>query len=479
MPSSGANPLGPRLYRNLVESAPDAMLLLDSKEYVRLANQRAEHLFGYPQRNLIGLKAETLLPEAPMPGEGVAGSEIELKARRQDGSVFPVEIRLSPLVIRRENCVAASIRDITARKEAEARLRVSETRYRRLFEATQDGILIVDAETGLVTDVNPYLLDLLGYSKNCVIGKKLWELGPYADLEASKAIFRQLQINKCVRYENLPLQTRDGEDIDVEFVSSLYKVDNERFIQCNIRDISERRLAERELAVSQARMKESNQELEQFAYSAAHDLKEPLRSVIGFGDLLRLRWGDKLDQEGREWLGLMTQSARHMQALINDLLAYSRIGHNGSDEEPIDCERELALVESQLCRLLDERQAVISHDPLPTVTGSRVEFSQLMQNLISNAIKFQPGDHPKVHISCRQVDDGWEFSVHDEGIGIPADQHKRIFQLFRRLHPSSEYEGSGVGLTLCEKIVGRMGGRIWVESEPGQGSTFYFTIKAK
>jgi light-regulated signal transduction histidine kinase (bacteriophytochrome) len=217
-------------------------------------------------------------------------------------------------------------------------------------------------------------------------------------------------------------------------------------------------------------------ELEQFAYVASHDLQEPLRMITGYTQLLEKRYGDKLDQSAKEYIGFAVDGAKRMQGLIHDLLTYSRVGSKGKAFAWTDCEAVLEKVLAGLQVAVTECGARVTHDPLPTVLGDDIQLGQLLQNLIGNAIKYRDSRLPEVHVSCRQQEADWVFSVRDNGIGIGAQYGERIFQIFQRLHTRSEYEGTGIGLALCKKIVDRHGGRIWVESELGKGSTFYFTI---
>jgi light-regulated signal transduction histidine kinase (bacteriophytochrome) len=244
-------------------------------------------------------------------------------------------------------------------------------------------------------------------------------------------------------------------------------------------DITERKRAETENAARAAELTRSNEELEQFAYIASHDLQAPLRSVSGFAQMLQRNYQDKLDKDANEYIQYITESALQMQRLISDLLAFSRIGRSKEVAVPTNLEEVLAQVQSQLQGIIDSRAAQITHDPLPTIDCVPLEINQLLQNLISNGLKFQPGDKPRVHVSARKTGATWTFSVRDYGIGISPEHHRKIFQIFQRLHTSDQYEGTGIGLALCKKIVERHGGKIWLESEPGHGATFYFTLPAR
>ena len=239
------------------------------------------------------------------------------------------------------------------------------------------------------------------------------------------------------------------------------------------------RRAEEELKRYAAELKRSNQELQQFAYVASHDLQEPLRMVASYTQLLAKRYKGKLGSDADEFIGYAVDGATHMQALINDLLDYSRVGRKGKDFEPTDCTALLERTLDNLRKAVEESSAKVTHDPLPTVMADDVQLGQLFQNLIGNALKFRSKEPPHIHISAQQKGDKWLFSVRDNGIGIDPGFSERIFTIFQRLHKRGDYPGTGIGLAICKKIVERHGGSIWVKSKPEKGSTFYFTIPAR
>jgi signal transduction histidine kinase len=240
--------------------------------------------------------------------------------------------------------------------------------------------------------------------------------------------------------------------------------------------MQERKRAEEALKEKTEELARSNQDLEQFASVASHDLQEPLRMVTSYVQLLARRYQSRLDADAEEFINFAVDGATRMHTLINDLLAYSRVGTGGKPFEPTNCETILQQSLDNLQVTMEESGAVVTHDSLPTVMADDLQLGQLFQNLIGNAIKFHGEEPPRVHVSARPEGDRWIFSVRDNGIGIAPEYAERIFIIFQRFHSREEYPGTGIGLAVCKKIVERHGGCIWVESELGKGATFYFTL---
>jgi signal transduction histidine kinase len=247
-------------------------------------------------------------------------------------------------------------------------------------------------------------------------------------------------------------------------VNSLHRMDTKR------------RQAERELQETAAKLSRSNADLEQFAYVASHDLKEPLRAISGSVQILQERYQTQLGADAEQVIRHTVEGALRMQRLIDDLLTYSRLATREAPLEPADCSAIVQEVLANLAQSIQESKAVVTHDPLPTVAGDRTQLLQVFQNLISNGIKYRSQRTPKIHIGVEDRDGEWLFSVRDNGIGIAPQYAERIFRIFQRLHTRKEYSGTGIGLAVCKKIIERHGGKIWIESEPEEGSTFFFTL---
>ncbi len=376
-----------------------------------------------------------------------------------------------------------------------ASLSASELRYRRLFEAAHDGILIVDPRTRKIVDVNPFLMKFLGYTREEFLGKELFEIGLLKDEAASQAAFQELQTAGCIRYEDLPLQAKDGHRVEVEFVSNLYQEGDQQIIQCNIRDIAARKKNENALREAEARLsryaseleeavtqrtaelRRSNLQLETFVNSIAHDLRAPLRSMQGFAQLLVQEHSDKLNQQGRDYANYINTAAQMMDRLLIDLLAFSRINQQKIELVPVPMER---IVESALsgcdAEIFKSEATIDSTSPWPTVLAHQATLQQVLVNLIGNAVKFVDQKAPQVRLrSEARPGNVVRIWVEDNGIGVPAEFHEQIFQVFKRLHTTA-YPGTGIGLAIVQKGVERMGGRVGLVSAPGEGSRFWFEL---
>ena len=264
---------------------------------------------------------------------------------------------------------------------------------------------------------------------------------------------------------------KDGSQVLVEIGLNPIETDEGLFVLASVVDISARKQAEEEL-------RRSNEELERFAYVASHDLQEPLRTVASYVQLLARRYRDRLDKDAGEFIDFAVQGSLRMQRLIEDLLTFSRVGTRGGALVPIDSGTALEAAIASLRASIDEAQAIITHDRLPAVLADPVQLEHLFTNLVGNAIKFRGAVAPRVHVGAALDGGRWILSVRDNGIGIDPQYFERIFVIFQRLHGREEYPGTGIGLAICKKIVERHGGRIWVESQPGSGTTFFFTLAA-
>ncbi len=301
------------------------------------------------------------------------------------------------------------------------------------------------------------------------------------DFDAEKEKLQMLQQATMNLLEDMDGERKKSNEIQRATLNILEDFDEERnklgetqrALMNMLEDIEVERFKAEQAKALLAR---SNAELEQFAYVASHDLQEPLRMISSYVQLISRRYNGRLDKDADEFIAYAVDGTLRMQQLINDLLAYSRVGTRGKPPMPTSFEGVLSKAMANLKMAVVESGAVVTHDPLPTAMADEVQMVQLFQNLIGNAIKFRGQETPQIHVSARQEENEWVFSVHDNGIGIDPQFHERIFVLFQRLHGREEYPGTGIGLTVSKKIVERHGGRIWLESCLGKGTTFFFTI---
>ncbi len=480
-------------YRGLLEAAPDAMVVVNQGGEIVLLNVQAEKQFGYRRDELLGQKVTNIIPvgfaerliadDLRSSEDALAqqiGTGIELVAQRKDGTDFPIEIMLSPLESVEGTLVTAAIRNISVRKAAETHLAQMEGRYRGLLEAAPDAMVVVD-QGGAIVLLNVQAEKQFGYRRDELLGQKVTNIIPVgfaerliADgLRSSEDALAQ-QIGTGIE---LVAQRKDGTDFPIEIMLSPLESAEGTLVTAAIRDISVRQKAAANLLQKMEELHRSNEELGHFAYVASHDLQEPLRMVASYTQLLSRRYKGKLDADADEFIAFAVDGASRMQRLIQDLLAYSRVGTKGKDLAAISSEDALQQALANLRGAIEESGALVTHDTLPAVMADEMQLTQLFQNLVGNAIKYQKPGVPKVHISAtRNGGKKWDFAVKDNGLGIEPQYFERIFGMFQRLHKRDEFAGTGIGLAICKKIVERHGSNISVESKPGNGSTFHFAL---
>ena len=389
-----------------------------------------------------------------------------------DGATGWFELSIQPVL---EGVFILSV-DITERKHAEQELRESEARFRALAESSPLAVFVNREEK--VVLANPAAAKLFGASSpDQLIGKAALDL---FDPDSRSLVRERIRVDsETVPLVEVRIVRLDGTPVDVEATASPFLDHGVKAIQVLLRDITERKQAEEELRERTKDLLRSNAELERFAYVASHDLQEPLRMVTNYTQLLQQRYQGKLDADADEFIAYAVDGAARMRTLIDDLLAYSRVGTRGAPFVLTSLDGVLDRVLHGLELALLESGAVVIRDPLPQVWCDPTQIARVFQNLIANAVRFRGTDPPWIHVSARQEGEEWVFSVKDNGIGIDPEYFDRIFVIFQRLQSRVEYEGTGMGLAIGKRILERHDGRIWVESQLGAGSTFHFTLPAE
>lgn len=399
------------------------------------------------------------------------------------------------------------------REKIEEELKVSNSNNRNLIESNLDALFSIDPQ-GVITDVNTSTEKLTGFPRDLLIGTNFSSY--FTNPEKARAVYQRVFNKGSVRDYRLDIKNKEnstpvlynaniqkneaGEPIGVlasarditelrktQMELNDYKDSLEEQVEERTRElektnedlkneIAERKITEIEMERLMGELKRSNRELQQFAYVASHDLQEPIRMVASFTQLLERRYKGQLDDDADDFIKFIVEGATRMQQLIEDLLTYSRVTTRAEPFNQIDLEDVFKESIANLKLMIDETNAEITHDPLPRVSADRSQIIQLFQNLIGNSLKFKGNEDPKIHISVNRDEYSWIFEFADNGIGIAPDHQERIFRVFQRLHTREEYPGTGIGLAVCEKIVQRHGGRIWIESKPGDGAKFFFTL---
>ncbi|WP_137289619.1 PAS domain S-box protein [Natronorubrum halophilum] len=482
-------------YERIIETVEDGIYALDENDRFTTVNEAYAELTGYDRDELLGAHASLVVDDAVMGlARKVAADEsdvptIDATLETKAGTRVPIEATVTklPTVHSARSSVATSsiesltldgegdtesyarvgvVRDVTDRKERQRRLEASEQRYRTLAENFPGGIVALFDDELRYTAAGGQLMDELGMERENVIGETIHDR--YSDelLEKIEPHFRAALDGEERTFE---LNTHERELL----VYTLpIRTPGERTTgMVVLRDVTA-------AAEYQRKLEESNERLEQFAYAASHDLQEPLRMVSSYLQLIERRYGDAFDEDGLEFLAFAVDGADRMSAMIEGLLAYSRVETQGSDLESVGLDTVCDDVREDLRLRITEKEADITVESLPRVCGDPDQLRQVFQNLLSNAIEYSGDEPPRVHISAERDGAEWLVSVRDEGIGMDPDDAEHVFEVFQRLHSHEEHPGTGIGLALCHRIIERHGGDIWVDTEAGDGSTFRLTLPA-
>ena len=480
-----------RLLAAIVESSDDAIISKNLNGIVTSWNKGAERIFGYSAAEIIGRPISVIaspdrVDEMPKilarirQGERI--EHYETVRRAKNGSLVNISLTVSPVRDPEGRIVGASkiARDITGQVRVRAQLAEQQQRLRVTLHSIGDAVIATD-RNARVDYLNPVAEALTGWTTAEAAGKALHEIFHIVNeetrLAAEDPATKVLAHGHVVGLANhTVLISRDGREIAIDDSGAPIRDEHGQIIGVVLvfRDIGERRIAERQLAQQASDLRQINDELSQFAYAVSHDLREPLRNIANFSELLLQEYGPA-DGESQVFANYIAEGVGRMESLLNDLLAYSQLGAAEKRLGRVDINGLVREVLADLHSAIEETGADIVVDPLPVVVGHSAQLSQLFQNLLSNAIKYRSADPPQIRIRADEDSSHWTFRVADNGIGIASRYHKTVFGVFKRLHGKG-VPGTGIGLAICAKVVDRHGGRIWVESEQGRGSEFIFTI---
>ena len=473
-------------YRLLLDGIQNyAIFATDPAGRVVSWNAGAQRIKGYKADEIMGKNFSCFFPpediELGRPEEilritAANGHHEEQGMRvRKDGSRFPASVTFTALRDPSGNLLGFSefSHDLSESKESEAK-------YRGLLEAAPDAMVIVN-EAGDIVLLNLQAEKQFGYRRDELVGRKVTNLIPEGFAERLIADGNRTAAEALVQQIGMGIdlygRRKDGSEFPIEMMLSPLESAHGILVTAAIRNITVRKEGEENLLRTAEELKQTNDQLQQFAYVASHDLQEPLRMVASYTQLLAKRYVGRLDSDADEFISYAVDGCNRMQTLIRDLLAYSHSGTDGKAQRVISTEDVLQEVLINLRAMIEESGAVVTHDSLPTIMSSGSQLAQIFQNLIGNAIKYRSASAPRVHISATKNDGkGWVLSVRDNGMGIEPQYFEKIFVLFQRLHGREEFSGTGIGLAVCKKIVEQLGGTIWVESQPEKGSTFYFSL---
>ncbi|MBK8173988.1 MAG: PAS domain S-box protein [Rhodospirillales bacterium] len=482
---------GEDLFNVLLSAAVDGIVVIDEHGTVEIYSQSCNKLFQYTADEVIGKNVKILMPSrysqehdgylrhyAETGERRIIGIGREVEGRRKDGTTFPMYLSVGEGSVAGRKIFVGIIRDLTQEK-LDAAVRFNTTkRLAAIVESSTDAIVSKTLD-GIVTSWNASAERIFGYTADEIIGETIRILVPDDRRTEIDDVMARLRAGESIEHFETVRRHKNGSNIDVSTTLSPIRDDKGRTVGAAVitRDITEEKIAEHALREQAANLKRSNELLTQFAYAASHDLQEPLRAVAGSVQLLEKRYAAQLDDRARKFIRHAVEGAQRMHQMIDDLLAFSRVQRAPRVHGAVDLNTAVSAAMQNLAQAIADACAQIQVQTLPTVLGNKEQMVMLLQNILGNAIKFHRADIvPQIRVRAEDKGNHWEIIIDDNGIGIPADQTKRVFELFQRLHTREEYLGTGIGLALCRQIVQSHGGTIGVNSQPGEGSSFFFTL---
>jgi PAS domain S-box-containing protein len=473
-------------YDILARFANDAIVVVDMERRIVEVNDAAMRLYGYERDEFLSMSLEQLSRDRDDTAIGAHFEQIAAQGEarfethhvRRDGTAFTVEASARRVEPSEGDLIVLVLRDVTAARAEAEELRSSRDYVEQLIDYASAPIIVWNAD-GIITRFNFGFERLTGRKSADLVGRPLGTLFPDETRDSFLSLIGQTLEDESRDIVEIPILAADGRQLIVLWNSSnIFAKDGTTLVAtiAQGQDITERVEAERVLRKRTEDLARSNAELEQFAYIASHDLQEPLRMIASYTQLLQKRYAGRLDADADDFIGFAVDGATRMQILINDLLAFSRVGTQGGRFQRTSLQEVMKRVERSLAVLISETGGSVCYEGLPEVVCDGGQIERVFQNLVINALKFHGEVPPVVTVSAERGEGEWRLCVADNGIGIEEQYRERVFVIFQRLHARTEYEGTGMGLAICKRIVGRHGGQVWVESVPGAGSTFAFTI---
>ena len=493
--------------RSIVENSNDQIFMIDRTHKYLFVNKALADSLGKLPEDIIGKSPSEVYPSETADHFISNTSNIFITGKRIvieekifiKNQEFDISTSLNPVIDTERNVIAVTgiARDVTERRKTERDLQESGERFRVIFEEATDGILVVDIKTQRFVLANPQMCQMLGYQLEELLKLSVPDIHPKEFLSAMNVQFETMAKSEKVTAQGLPLLRADKQIIDCEVTSGILEIWNQQCLVGFFRDVTERKKAEKKLEDSYRALEkqlneinmlqkelenankllgQSNVDLENYTYVVSHDLKAPLRAIRSFSEFILEDYNEKLDDTGKNYFQRIIDASTRMDTLIENLLLLSRVGRKFMEVETVDLNKLLEEIRADLEPTLKKNNGTIVFRNLPKVTIPRTWMKQLFMNLIDNGLKFNKSNTPRVEVTCEERDIELLFKVSDNGIGVEEKYFDRLFTLFERLHTQEEYPGTGAGLAICKKIVQQFGGRIWVESQVGKGSAFFFTL---